>query len=179
MSIFFQSSPDSLPQVRIGTRPIEKLKALRCLKAPVSSPRSNNDHAELQNCVSFTNPCINPFVPTSVTREYHPKVLERLHLLRCSFVHMQNTLPWAPWETQYLNFFSADFRSCLVAFSSKSIKCALKTLLRRSTHAATIRPQKENGSSCSSQQWHPRRRVCYCLSNSYRLGFSKIFGRTT
>jgi len=35
-----------------------------------------------QNCVCFTNPCINPFVPTSVTGEYHPKVLERLHLLQ-------------------------------------------------------------------------------------------------
>ena len=34
-----------------------------------------------QNCVCFTNPCINPFVPTSVTRTYHPKILEFLHLL--------------------------------------------------------------------------------------------------
>ena len=34
-----------------------------------------------QNCVCFLNPCFNRFVPTFVTREYHPKVLERLHLL--------------------------------------------------------------------------------------------------
>jgi len=74
-------------------------------------------------------------------------------------------------------FFSADFRSCLVALSRKSIKCVLKTLLRRSTYAVPIRPQKSNGSSCSSQQWHPRRRVYNCLSNSYRPGLSKIFGR--
>jgi len=48
-----------------------------------------------QNCVSFTKLCINAFIPTSVTREYHPKVLERLHLLQCIFAHVQNTLPWA------------------------------------------------------------------------------------
>jgi len=36
-----------------------------------------------QNCVCFTNPCINPFVPTLITREYHHKVLERLRLLQC------------------------------------------------------------------------------------------------
>ena len=56
-----------------------------------------------QNFVCFTNQCINTFVPTSVTPEYHPKVLERLHLLRCMSTHLQNTLPWASWETQYLN----------------------------------------------------------------------------
>jgi len=43
--------------------------------------------------------------------------------------------------------------------------------------AVPIRPQKANGSSWSSQQWHPRRRLCYCLSNSYRPGLSKFFGR--
>jgi len=48
-----------------------------------------------QNCVSFSNPCINAFVPTSATREYHLKVLERLHLLQYIFAHVQNTLPWA------------------------------------------------------------------------------------
>jgi len=55
--------------------------------------------APARNCVNFTNPCIKPFVPTSVTREYHSKVLERLHLLQCIFAHVQNTLPWASWET--------------------------------------------------------------------------------
>jgi len=57
-----------------------------------------------QNCVCFNNPCINLFVPTSATREYHPKVVERLHLVQCISAHLQNTLPWASWETQYLNF---------------------------------------------------------------------------
>jgi len=30
------------------------------------------------------------------------------------------------------------------------------------------RPQKANGASCSSQQWHPRRRYSDCLCNLYR-----------
>ena len=129
-------------------RPIYKLAALQCLKAPVLSP-----------------PCINLFVPTSVTREYHPKVLERLHLLQCISAHLQTTLTWASWETQYLNLFSANFCSCLVSRSRKPIKCVLQALLRRYTHAVPIRPpQKENGSSCISQQWHPRRSVSDCLS---------------
>ena len=33
-----------------------------------------------QNCVCFTNPCINLFVPTFVTREYHPRYL---HVSTC------------------------------------------------------------------------------------------------
>ena len=87
------------------------------------------------NCVCFTNPCINSFVLILVTREYHPKVLERLPLLQCISAHLQNTLPWASWETQYLNLFSVDFRSFLVARSRKPSKCELKALLRRSPHA--------------------------------------------
>jgi len=107
-----------------------------------------------QNCVCFINSCINLFVPTSVTREYH-LVLIRLHLLQCISAHLQNAPPWTSWKTQYLNLFSVDFRSCLVAGIRKPIICGLKsTLLRRSTHAVPIRPQKANGSpaSCTSKQ---------------------------
>ena len=50
----------------------------------------------------------------------------------------------------------------------------LKTVLRRSTYAVPICPQKANGSSCSSQQWHPCRRVCDCPSNSCRPGIFKF-----
>ena len=103
-----------------------------------------------QNCVCYTTPCINPFVPTSVTHEYYPKVLEHLHLLHCISAHLLNTLPWVFWETQYLNLFSADFRSCLVQRSRKPIKCVLKTLMWRSTDAAPIRLQKANGSPYSA-----------------------------
>jgi len=68
-------------------------------------------------------------------------------------------------DTINFNHFSADFRSCLVARNGKPIKCVLKTLLRRFTHAVPIRPQNVNASSCSSQQWHTRRQVCDCLSH--------------
>jgi len=126
-----------------------------------------------QNCVCFINPCINPILPTCVTREYNPKVLERLYLLQCISAHLQKTLPWVSWVTQYLNLFG----SCLIARNRKPIKCVLKTLLRRFMHAVPIHPQKTDRSSCSSRQWHLRRRVCGCLSNSSRPGLSKFFGR--
>ena len=46
-----------------------------------------------QNCVySFTNPCINLLAPPSVTRKYHPKVLELLHLLQCIAAHSVHCL---------------------------------------------------------------------------------------
>jgi len=73
--------------------------------------------------------------------------------------------------------FSADIRSCLITRIRKSIKCVLKTLLRRPTPAVPSSPQKANGLSFSSPQWHPRRRVDDWLSNSYSPGLSKIFGR--
>ena len=52
-----------------------------------------------QNCVCFTNPCNYPFFPTFVTREYHAKLLESLHLLQCISTHLQKTLPWASQGT--------------------------------------------------------------------------------
>ena len=42
-----------------------------------------------QNCVCFTNPCTNLLIPPSSTREYHPEVLELLHLLQCIATHVQ------------------------------------------------------------------------------------------
>ena len=130
-----------------------------------------------QNWVFLSNLCINILVATSVTRQYHPKVLERLHLLQCISGHLQNTLPWASWKTQFLNLFRAYFRSCLVARSRKPIKCVLNILLRGPTLAVQIRTQKANVSSCNSQQWHPRRRGCGCLYNWYKPGLSTFFWR--
>jgi len=40
-------------------------------------PQSDKAQAEL----FFSDPRINLFVPSSVTRDYYPKILERLHLL--------------------------------------------------------------------------------------------------
>jgi len=42
---------------------------------------------------------------------------------------------------------------------------------------STSSSAKANGSCCSSQQWQPCRRVCDCLSNSYRPRLFKFFGR--
>jgi len=42
----------------------------------------------------FANPCITLLIPSSVTRKYHPTVLELLHLLRCIAAYLQYTLPW-------------------------------------------------------------------------------------
>ena len=68
-----------------------------------------------QNWVCFTNPCINLFVLTSVTCEYHSKVLEHLHLLQCFSAHLQETLPWAssqeilPWARHNTSIFLVLF----------------------------------------------------------------------
>ena len=78
-------------------------KALRSLKAPFSQPRSSIKLT--QNCV--TNPCINLHDPPSITREYHPNVLERLHLLLGISAHLQNTLPRA--VVLSLSWFVAPF----------------------------------------------------------------------
>jgi len=67
---------------------IEKLNALRCLKAPVLPPQSDKAHAELR---CFANPCINLLVRPSVTREYHPKLFELLDL-RCSVLPLTCTI---------------------------------------------------------------------------------------
>ena len=71
------------------------------------------------------------------------KVLERLHLLQCIFAHVQNTLPWASWETQYLKFLVLILVPAWShAAENDQIKCVLKTLLRRSRHAVPIRRKK-------------------------------------
>jgi len=58
-----------------------------------------------QNCVWFTNSCINLIVPLPVTREYHSKLLERLVLLHCIAAHLQHMLPWLK-ETHNTSVFS-------------------------------------------------------------------------
>ena len=51
-----------------------------------------------QNCLCLTNSRINLPVPSSVTREYHPKVLEVLHLLQCIAASLQHALDWFSGE---------------------------------------------------------------------------------
>ena len=72
-------------------RPIYKLTALWCLKAAVAWPQSEKAHAGFR--LFFSNPCINFPFPSSVTREYHPKILELLDPLQCNTPYLQPALP--------------------------------------------------------------------------------------
>ena len=88
LTVFFQSSSE-IHDHRWGSeqRPILKLKVLRSLKAPVSSPGIYKAHAELRFLYQFVYQSL-----CFVTHEYHPEALERLHLLQCISVHLQKTI---------------------------------------------------------------------------------------
>ena len=87
--------------MRIRTKADIELATLQCLNAPFCDDKAIQI---TKNCVCFTNPCINLFVPSFVIREYHPKVLERLHLLQCIATYLQHTLLWVPRDTLHLVF---------------------------------------------------------------------------
>jgi len=114
----------SLPKIRdlrwgSEQRAIYKLAALMCLKAVLWTRAIKLT----QNCVCFGNPCTNLLVSSFVTREYHPKVVEFLHLLHCRIL--------TPYTDSAFWRDNGDFHSYLVARSRKRIKCMLETLLRR------------------------------------------------
>jgi len=74
-------------------------------------------------------------------------------------------------------FFSCWFDSFLLGCTQQKTDhmCAKDPVEK--IHACSrlpTRQQKANGSSCSSQQWHLRRRVCDCLSNSFLPGLFKF-----
>ena len=97
LTTFFQSSPKIHDHTRRSNKDhFENWKLCGLWKLPFLNHRAIKF---TQNCVCFTNLSINLFVPTSVTRENHPKLIERLHLLQCISAHLQHTLPWASWET--------------------------------------------------------------------------------
>jgi len=75
----------------------------------------------IQNCGCFTNPCINLVVPPSVTREYHLKLIELLHLLQFNAASLQHTL---------LTLFR---RSTKLSTKSKRLFLQLPTLTPSST----------------------------------------------
>ena len=115
-----------------------------------------------QNCICFTQSVCqslcsdfrHSWIPPQGTWTSPPAAVNfRSRAESTAWGVLRNTIP-PP--------FSTDLRSCLIARSRKAIKCVL-ALLRRFTHAVPIRQQNADGSSCSSQQWHPRR-VCDCLS---------------
>jgi len=95
--------------VRIGTKTNLKTENFALFESPFGQQGAIK---LTQDFVCFTNPCTNPFFPTSVTRESHPKVLERLHLLQCISAHLQETLPWVsaqetlPWVRHNTSVFS-------------------------------------------------------------------------
>jgi len=62
-----------------------------------------------QNWVCFTNPCINLFVPSSVT------LLDLLYLLQCNAAHLQHTLLRAFGETYYVGPIRGCFQTGAVA----------------------------------------------------------------
>jgi len=133
--------------VRIGAKTDFKLIALRCLKTPVC------DHRAIkltQNYVCFFNTCINLLAPSSVTRKYHPKVLELLDLLQLSAASLQRTLAWVSGEKQYLGLFGVIFPSRLIARSWKSIKCMSKTLLRKCKQDQILRKKQTIDSAASN-----------------------------
>ena len=130
-----------------------------------------------QNWVCFTNPCIN-LCSDFVTREY-PNYLNistccNVFPLTCR-IHCPGRLErhnasiflvliFVPvWSAAVENRSNACWKPC---WEDPRMQCQIP-----------IRPQKANGSFCSSQQWLPRRRVCGCLSNSYRPGLSRFLGK--
>jgi len=98
------------------------------MKTPILWTQNDKAHTDL--CVSLANPCINILAPPSVTRKYHPNVLELLHLLQCIAAHLQHTLHWVCRDIAP-RCFSAVFHSGSVARSRKPIECMPKNLLRR------------------------------------------------
>ena len=149
-TVFFQSSPKIHDhRWRSEQRPIWKLKALWSLKALF------HNHGALkptQSCVYVTNPCINCFVPTSVTREYHLSQDTWTSLSAAEYgntisAHLQNTLLWASWETQYLNLFSANFRSCSLTCIRKHQMCVEDPVEK--IHACSIFSARMQIHACS------------------------------
>ena len=121
-----------------------------------------------QNCVSFTNPCINLLglrFPTHVNttpRYLNVSTCWSVLPLTCR-IHY---LGFAKRQEYYLDIFNTNFHSGSVARSRKPIECMLKTVEKML--AVLNRLQKVNGWSCSSRMWHPRQLGCDCLSNSCR-----------
>jgi len=54
----------------------------------------------MQNCICFTNPCINFLVLLCTTCKYHPKVFELLDMLQEIAAYLQYAVPWVSGETQ-------------------------------------------------------------------------------
>jgi len=126
-----------------------------------------------QNCVCLTNPCINLLVPSSVTREYHPNILELLsalslicyaHMLQFGFLERHNTsiflviILFPAWSQATENRSSACWRPCSEGGSSSKSCAESKWLILL---LPTVTPSLCRGWNCLS-------------SNSCRPGIPKL-----
>jgi len=113
-----------------------------------------------QNCVYFTNPCIDLFVPSSATREDHRNVLERRSL------SLHTALGY--WIDITPRSFQSWFLVPLGYPHQKHNQVHVEGPVQR-MQAVPNSPHKANGWSGSFQQWHHCLLGYDCLSNSYRL----------
>jgi len=151
--------------VRIGTKTSLKTEFFVFFEIPVSSLRSNKAHTELR--------LLSQSVYQSLCSDFrHLWVLERLHLLQYISPYLQETMPQSRHNT--------------------SIFSEL-TFIPSSSHAAENRsnacwrpccenPHMQHQFARTKQTVHPAvcnsdTLVCDCLSNSYRPGRFKFFGR--
>ena len=148
-------------------RPIQILTGLLYLKAPVLPPQSDKAYAELR---LFHLLCINLFVLSSVTRKYHPKVPEFLHL------QVQKCFPLACsancmcfWRDVILSDFTVNFHPGLVARSWKPSNCMLKTLMRRCRQHQIVCKNKTFDSAVFNSARHSCWLGCVCVFNSHGI----------
>jgi len=128
------------------------------------------DHGTIkltENCICFTNRCVNLHFLPSVTHEHHPEVLELLDLLHCRLFAACTGLGF--WRKIIPRSFQRWFSLPLGHPQLETGTCWDPVQRMK---AVPNRRQKSNGWSYrqksngwSSQQWHPRRLVCECLSN--------------
>jgi len=146
---------------RSEQKPIYKMKVLRYLKAPVSSPRSNNAHAELRLLFqsvyqSFCSDFHHSWISPQGTWTSPPAAVYFRTLT-------ENTALGVLRDTMPQNF-QCWFSFLLSHTQQKTDQMRAEDCWEDPRMQYQIRPLKANDSSYSSQQWHPRRRVCACLS---------------
>ena len=143
------------------------------MKAPVSTPRSNNAHAELSLlyhsvyqsvCSEFPHSWISP----QATWTSPPAPLHFPSLAEYTFGVLRDTIPQS---------FQSWFSFLLGRTQQKIDQMRAEDPVEKIHACCTNSSAKSKGSSCNSQKWHPRRGVSDCLSDSYRPRLSKLFGR--
>ena len=104
--------------MRIGTKTHLKTDSFAVFESPILWTQSDKFQAELRLLYQSAYQSI---VPPLTTREYHPKVLERLDLQQCIVAYLQHRLSWVSGEAHYLGLCRANFHSGLVARSRRRL----------------------------------------------------------